>query len=145
MITVVYFGATAAFSFFVGSKVYKKIGGVNCLAISFIVGAVSCVPQFYHINIGMIYFMQVLSGVCYGIGSSALAGLVIRAVTPENKGGATGIFQSIYGVGILLGPLLAGILTDAMSFDFAYMVFFVICLVTALLCKVCINKKFESM
>ncbi len=151
MLNMAFFLATGLISLFVGSRLYKKLGGVNALAVAFMIGAVSCFPVFYHINIQMIFLMQVIAGISYGITGSATAGLVIRCVTPEQRGAATGIYQSVYGVGIFLGPVLVGNITKAASggganwSDAAYWVLAAISVATAVGCWLLIPKKYAAM
>lgn len=145
MLTTIFFLATGATSLFVGSKIYKKIGGINMLVVAFLIGAFSLIPVFYHINIPFIFLMQILSGVGYGITSSATAGLVIRAVRPEQRGSATGIFQSIFAIGIFAGPVVAGALAGAFSFDVSYWFMAGISALSALLCLLLIPKKYAAM
>ena len=122
MLTMIFFMATGVTSLFVGTKAYKKIGGINALAVAFLIVAVSLVPAFYHMNIPVLFLMQILSGVGFGITSSAVAGLVIRAVQPDQRGGATGVYQSVYGIGIFIGPVITGGIIKAVSFDASYSV-----------------------
>lgn len=145
MLTTIFFLATGITSLFVGTRMYKKIGGINALAIAFLVSAVSLIPAFYHMNLAIVYLMQVVAGISYGITTSAIAGLVIRAVRPEQRGGATGIYQSVYAIGIFVGPVVAGNITKAFSFDASYWVLLVLSVASALLCYALIPKKYAAM
>lgn len=151
MLNMVFFLATGLISLFVGSAFYRKVGGIHAMAIAFLIGAVSCIPAFYHINIQMIFLMQIVAGVSYGITSAATAGLVIRCVSPEQRGAATGVYQSVYGIGIFLGPVLVGNITKAVSggaanwSDAAYWVLAAISVATAIGCWLLIPKKYARM
>ncbi len=145
MVNMVFFIATAALSLFVGSRLYKKIGGIKVMVITFMLSALSLVPVFYHINIAMIFVMQVIAGINYGITGSAIAGMVIRSVAPEQRGAAIGIFQSMYGFGIFIGPVLAGGITKWISFDAAYWTLAAISAVSGVLCWLLIPKKYADM
>ncbi len=144
MLMVVFFLSVSVSSLFVGTKAYKKIGGINTMAISFALGAVSCIPLFYT-NMVSIYLMQVISGICYGITQAALAGCVIRCVPAVQRGMATGIYQSLFGAGILLGPVLAGVLIELSSVETAYWTFFAFMILSAGLCYVLIPKKYNRL
>jgi predicted MFS family arabinose efflux permease len=145
MLTMVFFLATAVTSLFVGTRMYKKIGGINALAIAFLICAFSLIPAFYHINLIVVFLMQAVSGFGFGITSSAIAGLVIRAVHPHQRGGATGIFQSVYGIGIFIGPVITGLIIKAVSFDASYWFLLALSIASALLCWLLIPKKYAAM
>lgn len=145
MLMVVYFLATSVASLFVGTKLYKKIGGSKCVAISFAIGAFSCIPMFYHIDLAAIYVMQALSGVCYGITCGALAGFVIKAVEPRYRSTATGILQSIFAIGIFLGPVIVGNVIEAASIDAAYWVILGLTAVAAVLSLFLIPREYDRM
>ena len=142
---VVYFLVTSISSLFVGTKLYKKIGGIKCIAVSFAIGAFSCLPMFYHMDITAIYVMQALSGICYGITCGALAGFVIKAVEPRYRSTATGILQSIFAIGIFLGPVIVGNVIEAASIDAAYWVIFTLTAAAAVLSLLLIPKEYDKM
>lgn len=144
LIQLVYVAVVMVTCLFVGTKPYEKLGGIPSLTISFLLGAVSCVPLFYG-NMPMIYLMMVLSGACYGVTLSALAGFVIRAVEPDQRNGAMGVFQTIYSVGVFLGPTLTGGLQATLTLDGGYWVFVGICLLGAILCPLIIPRKYNHM
>jgi predicted MFS family arabinose efflux permease len=145
LIILVFFIVTAISAFFVGTKPYKALGARNALAISFAIGALSCLPALYHINMAWLYFGQVLSGVCYGITQGITAGLVIRCVPPAQRGGATGFFQSAYAAGILAGPVIVGYVIDRSGFDAAYWMTLALMGAAALLSYVIVPRQYDKM
>ncbi len=145
LLNVVFYLLAGGASLFVGTGVYKKIGGIRVVSLSFLITAVSCIPFFYHINLATVYFMQAISGVGFGISTAAVAGFVIRAVQPHQRGAATGIFQSLFGIGIFIGPVIAGTVTQSVSLDAAYWTLVVIQAATAVFCLILIPKKYGAM
>lgn len=141
-LVVVFFVAVSVSSFFVGGKTYRKMGGIRVLAISFLIGAAGCIPQLYS-SVGWIFAMQVLSGISYGIVQAELAGFVLQCVPPQHRGAATGIFQSLFAIGIFFGPVAAGMLLEYASFDAAYWTYAGICAGAAILCPVLIPKRYD--
>jgi predicted MFS family arabinose efflux permease len=53
---------------------------------------------------------QAIIGLGVGMSFPVLMGLALQAVEPEARASAMGVFQSIYAVGMTLGPLLAGLI-----------------------------------
>ncbi len=145
ILNLIFYLAAGLTSLFVGTGVYKKMGGINVMAIAFLITALSCVPLFYHVNLGFIYFVQVMAGAGFGITGSAGAGMVIRAVRSDQRATATGIFQSLFGIGIFLGPVLVGNVTQAVSFDAAYWTLVAIAVLSAALCYILIPKRYNKM
>lgn len=145
LLVVVYFLLTSISSLFVGTKLYRKIGGVKCVAIAFGIGALSALPMFYHLDLGAIFIMQGLSGVCYGITCGALAGFVIKAVQPSQRSTATGMLQSIFAIGIFLGPVIVGNVIEAASFDAAFWVIFALTVLAAVMSLSLIPREYDKM
>lgn len=144
-LTLVYFLTAGVISLFVGTRFYQKIGGIKVVVIAFSLCAFSCIPVFYHMNLTVIYIMQVISGIGYGTLTSALAGFVIKAVAPHQRSTATGIFQSIYAIGIFIGPMIAGGVIQTASFDAAYLVIGAITAAAAIASGILIPKKYGKM
>ncbi len=144
-LTLVYFLTVGLISLFVGGRLYQKIGGIKVVVAAFLLCAFSCVPFFYHMSLPVIYIMQMIAGIGYGILTSALAGFVIKAVLPHQRSTATGIFQSVYAIGIFVGPVIAGGVIEAASFDTAYWVIGGITLLAAFLSGIFIPRKYGEM
>lgn len=52
---------------------------------------------------------QVMIGLGVGIAFPVLMGLALQAVEPEARASAMGVYQSIYAIGMTLGPALSGV------------------------------------
>lgn len=143
-LVVVYFIAVSVSSVFVGSKAYVKLGGRLVLALAFVIGAVSCIPVFYRTMTG-VWVMQLLAGITYGVTQAQLAGFVIQCVPDNQRGMATGIFQSLFAIGIFLGPILAGTVVEAASIDAAYWAYVGICALAAVLTPVLVPRRYSAM
>lgn len=144
LLITVYFVAVSTSSVFVGSKSYVKLGGIQVLAFAFVIGAVSSVPLFYRTMTG-VWIMQILAGITYGITQAQLAGFVIRCVPDNQRGMATGIFQSLFAVGIFLGPILAGAVVENGSMDAAYWTYVGICTGAAVLTPLIVPRRYGAM
>lgn len=145
MLNLVFYLVSAVTSMWVGTRTYKKIGGIHATAISFAICGFSCIPYFYHMNIAVLYAMEALAGICFGITCGALAGMVFRCVPAEQRGTATGIYQSLYGIGIFVGPVLIGNIMKAYSFDASYWTLVAIGAASTAFCYVFIPKKYARM
>ncbi|MEI6101303.1 MAG: MFS transporter, partial [Eubacteriales bacterium] len=145
LLNVVFYLIGAATSMLVGTRLYKKVGGIHAMAVSFIICGFSCIPFFYHINVQVIFLMEALAGICFGVTSGAAAGMVLRSVAPDQRGAATGIYQSLYGIGILIGPMLVGGLIKYASFDTSYWALAAIGALSAVFCYAFVPQKYARM
>ena len=144
MLLTVYFAAVTLGSLIPSSGFYRRFGGIAALVLGTLLQLVSAVPLFYHVNIPLIFLMQALSGVGYGVYQSVLSGFVVRSVAPAQRGMATGIFQSIYGLGILFGPMITGFIAGAAGLDAGYWVMAAIAAASVFIC-LAIPKKYVAM
>lgn len=65
---------------------------------------------------------QALIGAGRGIFFPVLMALSIQAVPSSERATAMGVFQALYAVGMLLGPLLLGFLADGLGLDSVFYV-----------------------
>lgn len=144
LMQVVYFAVTSLTSLVVATRLYRSVGGIWMLVLTFAAGAVSCVPDFYT-SLPSIYVMEVLSGICYGVTLAVLAGFVVQAVPPGQRGAATGVFQAVYAVGIFLGPVVAGAVFEGVSAAAAFWLFAALCAACAAACPFVVPSRYAAM
>ncbi|WP_185150880.1 MFS transporter [Peribacillus simplex] len=103
--------ASLSFVFFRLDRHQSKIVLVICfflLACSLI--AIPYTESIFHFNL-----MHILIGLFLGFIFPILLGEVIHVSPTEYKMSAMGFFQSFYAIGIFLGPLIAGVITEKSS------------------------------
>lgn len=74
--------------------------------------ALIAVPLFvfpFVTHFGLMVACQVVMGLGIGIVFPVLMGLALQAVEPEARASAMGVFQSIYALGMTLGPAFSGL------------------------------------
>jgi MFS family permease len=64
---------------------------------------------------------QVLIGLGVGIAFPTLMGLALQSVDPEAYASAMGVFQSVYAVGMTLGPAISGVVAKQWTITGVYM------------------------
>ena len=64
-------------------------------------------------NVWILFAMQFVVGLGGGLNYPVLMGLAIKNIESEKRGAAMGFFQSIYALGMFIGPLITGWLTQA--------------------------------
>jgi Arabinose efflux permease len=129
----------------VGSRAYRKIGNIHAIALGFVATGVACIPNFYHINLPVIYLMQAISGMGVGLSCTAIAGLFMRAFPRAERGVSNGIFQSLVAIGTLIGPVLIGSVIKNASFDASYWLLVIIAVAAAFMSYMLLPKRYAKM
>ena len=73
--------------------------------------------------------VQVANGVGRGLLNTTLMALSIRTVAPERRATAMGVYQSIYAIGMILGPLTSGFLANGLGLSSVFYVSAILCLI----------------
>ncbi|MEG2189527.1 MAG: MFS transporter [Christensenella sp.] len=70
---------------------------------------------------------------------------MIKAVEPSQRSTATGILQSIFAIGIFLGPVIVGGVIEWVSFDAAFWVICILTAIAAVLSLLLIPREYDKM
>jgi MFS family permease len=81
---------------------------VRTLIGGFLACASACVLFAFSYSAALLFTAQALFGVGMGMILPVTVTGSIRNIAPESRGAATGFYQSVYGAGMFLGPILAG-------------------------------------
>jgi MFS family permease len=69
-----------------------------------------------------IFITQGIAGLGHGVLSAALMAVVALTALPRLRATAMGLYQSSYGIGVLAGPLVAGVVADGPGLDGVFVV-----------------------
>lgn len=95
-----------------GSALIPYMGERRTVAVGFMVTALcAAVIPFAH-SMGALYVSQAIGGFGNGMVFSSLMGMSIKTVEPSKRATAMGFFQAIYAIGMFIGPLLVGVISD---------------------------------
>lgn len=83
-------------------------GRHNMLLLAFLLSAVYIVSVPFIRHIYVLYAMQTLYGFTRGLNTSLLMGYCIEDIHPKLRATAMGVHQAINGLGMALGPQIAG-------------------------------------
>jgi predicted MFS family arabinose efflux permease len=91
-----------------GTYVRRCLRERSILVIGFLLisGAVFATPFIGHLR--LLYLVQAVNGVGVGLLFPLLMGLSIQSVPRQQQATAMGFFQSLYAIGMSLGPILSG-------------------------------------
>lgn len=97
-----------------------KIGNRTLIVggLLLVIAGTAVVPFTWSLDVLMLTQVAVNFG--RALAFPVLMGLSIQAVQPSDRATAMGIFQSLYSLGMLLGPSFTGALADVYGLDFAF-------------------------
>ncbi len=122
-------------SYLSGSYFSYKFGEKNTVTIGFTLIAISCILVPFIDNLYVLYLNQILNGFSQGMIFPVLMGLSIKNVKPNKRGTAMGFFQAIYGLGMFIGPIFVGTMSDLAGLDMGFWMIGLIGFIGAILTK----------
>ena len=103
-----------------GSPLWKRFSNRNLLTLTSIVLVACCILQPLCTTMFFLCFLQGIAGFARGAFFSILLGLVIKDTAYEKQAVVMGYFQAVYSIGIIIGPILAGAISQIFSMAVAY-------------------------
>lgn len=103
-----------------GTLLTPRYGERNTIAGGFVIIALSCIVVPYINSLFLLYISQIINGFGQGIVLPILMGLSITDVAHSKRGTAMGFFQAIYGLGMFIGPVLLGFLSDMVGISIGF-------------------------
>lgn len=95
-----------------GAFFARRYGERKTLFAGFMIIAVSCLVIPLINNIYILYVSQFIGGCGRGLVFPLLMGLSIKKTEEDKRATAMGFFQAIYGLGMFIGPIAVGFLSD---------------------------------
>lgn len=108
-----------------------RLGYSTTLVVAFLAMAVGSAVVPLVRNVPLLGLTQVLVGAGRGVFFPVLMAVSIQAVPSSQRATAMGVFQALYAVGMLLGPLLLGFLADGLGLDSVFYVSAALCVICA--------------
>jgi len=82
-------------------------------------------------RVGALYALQVVNGIGVGLVFPLLFGLAIQPFPMEQQGTAMGFFQSLYAVGMSVGPSISGLVGEHFGLPTVFFLSAILCLLAA--------------
>lgn len=105
-----------------GSYFPRKIGKGNTIKLGFFISALLCMVMPWINKLWILYIIQFVSGVGRSLVFPLLMGLGIEEIEEHKRATAMGFFQSIYGIGMVLGPLFLGSIAELYGLTIGFLV-----------------------
>jgi MFS family permease len=129
-----------ALSFLLSKYILQYIHAKHLVTLGFFVTVLYCISVPFTASIPMLYLAQMLAGIGNTLTFSLLMGLCVQNIPAEKRGAAMGFFQSIYGIGMTVGPLIMGLLTDRMGLRYGFFIMAGIAALSALSAALFLQK-----
>lgn len=123
-----------------GYVFYKKLGLVKTIAISGVLTGIAAIACPYSPNFMVLYFLQAMIGFFFNVNITALMALVIMGLSDKEKPARMGLYQSIYSIGFLIGPMTSGRLAETQPLEVNYLVMGAAIILAGLLAKPLLPK-----
>ena len=106
---------------YAASERYLHFGERRALGIASFLLAVACVLIVEFPTFDVFLIAIPLMGACFAILFPLSIGLISRHFSERQLGAAVGFYESIYGVGAVIGPVLAGVLAAIVSVRLSFL------------------------
>ncbi|NMA84982.1 MAG: MFS transporter [Epulopiscium sp.] len=105
-----------------GTLFIKWWGERKTILIGFGISSILC--MFFPIvpNILILFIVVFISGIGRSMVFPLLMGLGIKQIEDNKRATAMGFFQAIYGIGMILGPIILGFISDVFSLTTGFVV-----------------------
>jgi len=115
-----------------GTYFTRKLGERNTIVIGFIISSFSCFLIPFINDVDILIITQIIGGFGRGLSYPLLMSLSIKNIEYRKRATAMGFFQSIYAIGMFLGPVMVGFLSDSVGLNWGFIAAGIISIIGAL-------------
>ncbi|WP_168700233.1 DHA2 family efflux MFS transporter permease subunit [Gordonia paraffinivorans] len=113
---------TYAVPLLITGRLGDKFGPKSMYQIGLVVFTIASVWCGLSSSIGELIAARALQGIGAALITPQTMSLITRIFPPEKRGAAMGIWGTVAGVATLVGPLLGGVLTDALGWEWIFFI-----------------------
>lgn len=95
-----------------GSFLVKYFSEEKIIAVGFFLSTLFSLSLFFVNSTNSLMILQFFGGFSRGLIFPLLMGMSIHGIDTKYRATSMGVFQSIYGIGMFLGPVIMGLLAD---------------------------------
>ncbi len=121
-LSVLYTLPQILFSVIAGTIFVKKLGERKTLLAGFILSTILCIATPFAPDLRYLYILQLLSGIGNAITFTLLMSMVIKNVDTSLRTTTMGFYQAVYGIGMIIGPVLLGFIGDMLGLTAGFIV-----------------------
>lgn len=105
---------------YASGKLLQNRGETFVLSIGFLILAGATLATPFAPNLPILFIIQLFTGIANAMSFVVVSGLVLRRVPFGLRSAVTGVFQSVFGVGMVLGPVISGFMAEQFGLRSAY-------------------------
>lgn len=113
------------------SVFYKRLGVMKTALLGIALQVVSTLGIPFTSNMYIIYGLQALAGFSFGMAFAAFMSLSIVNTTPDEQSTRMGLFQTIYSLGMFIGPVIMGVMLQHINLPSGYIAITVLSVIAA--------------
>lgn len=144
MSSVAYLGLSVVSSYFVGTRLAKKMGGRALMIICFVLVTLYLVLVPMIDSMLPLYFLQAMCGFGFGAIFALCMSSAMVNVPKEKKSTAMGFYQAVYGIGMTFGPMIVGAVKDSSGMDASFYFLAVCSAVGIIIAAIAYSKFFNK-
>jgi MFS family permease len=118
----------------------KVIPEKTLLYLSNVVACLCCVLFPFSQNIWMIYLVEFAGGFVSSFALALYMSIAVRFIPENKKSSAMGVYQTVYGVGVFLGPTISGFFIDSFDYTLAFILIGMFGVINVIFQAVCYDK-----
>ncbi|MDX6022131.1 MFS transporter [Scandinavium sp. V105_16] len=104
------------------SVFYKRLGVVKTAVLGIILQVLSTIGIPFTSNMYVIYGLQAMAGFSFGMAFAAFMSLSVVNTTSDEQSTRMGLFQTIYSLGMFIGPVIMGVMLQHINMASGYIV-----------------------
>lgn len=110
------------FSILANTIIANKIGQKNTMLLGFILTTSVCFITPLAPNLYILYILQIIAGIGSSMAFSLLMAMVIKGVKGHLMTTTMGLFQAVFGIGMVIGPIVLGSVGDYFGLTMGFIV-----------------------
>lgn len=99
---------------------YKRLGVMKTAVVGIILQVLSTLGIPFTDNMYLIYGLQALAGFSFGMAFAAFMSLSVVNTSPDEQSTRMGLFQTIYSLGMFIGPVMMGVMMQHINLTSGY-------------------------
>lgn len=112
--------AGAISSMFGNSRLVRRLGELRTVQLGLVVFAVASAATPWASSLAVLGLLQVVSGLGRGVSFAVAMSIALKVTPADRRATAMGLYQALYGIGMVAGPLVMGVLSDFVGLGFSF-------------------------
>ncbi|HEI8867035.1 MFS transporter [Serratia sp. AKBS12] len=112
---------------------YKRLGVMKTAVLGIILQVLSTIGIPFTSNMYFIYVLQALAGFSFGMAFAAFMSLSVVNTSPDEQSTRMGLFQTIYSLGMFIGPVIMGVMLQYINLPSGYIVIAALSVIAAII------------